>query len=424
MTRPWWRGAAFYEIYVRSFADSNDDGIGDLPGITSRLDHVKRLGADAVWLTPFYPSPQKDQGYDVANYYDVNPEYGTLADFDQLVASAHDMRLKVLVDLVPNHTSDQHPWFQAALSSPDDPHRDLLLQGRQTRRLASEQLAVGVRRPSLDERRAQRPVVPAPLRTRAARPRLVGSPGTRRVRAHRPLLARPRSRRLSHRRGVRPLQAQRPRRRADGREPRDRRAPSRSRLRRRRSAAGARGLSKVAADPQRVPARPCFGRRDLRAATPIALHPSRPAEHGVRVDPSALGREPVAAIDRSRHASAAWTRGRPQLDAFQSRRRPPRDKARRRLGRSGPRPCRAAATARIAGPGVSLPGRGARARGGRPPSGGPPGSAFHPHRRPSGRTRWLPGAAALEEGRTQRRIFRRTAMAAHAARVGSVRRRR
>ncbi len=125
MIGPWWRGAVFYEIYVRSFADSNNDGKGDLPGITSRLDYVKRLGADAVWLTPFYPSPQKDQGYDVADYCDVNPEYGTLTDFDQLIASAHELRLKVLVDLVPNHTSDQHPWFQAALSSPDDPHRDL-----------------------------------------------------------------------------------------------------------------------------------------------------------------------------------------------------------------------------------------------------------------------------------------------------------
>jgi alpha-glucosidase len=120
---PWWRGAVFYEIYVRSFADSNDDGIGDLPGITSRLDYLKRLGVDAVWLTPFYPSPQKDQGYDVADYYDVNPEYGTLADFDQLVARARELRLKVLCDLVPNHTSDQHPWFQAALTSDDDPHR-------------------------------------------------------------------------------------------------------------------------------------------------------------------------------------------------------------------------------------------------------------------------------------------------------------
>ena len=124
-TPPWWRGAVFYEVYVRSFADSNDDGIGDLPGVTSRLDYLKRLGVDAIWVTPFYPSPQKDHGYDVADYYDVNPEYGTLQDFDQLIQSAHERRLQVLVDLVPNHTSDQHPWFRAALSAPDDPHRAL-----------------------------------------------------------------------------------------------------------------------------------------------------------------------------------------------------------------------------------------------------------------------------------------------------------
>src|SRR6266567_2610728 len=123
MTGPWWQAAVFYEIYVRSFADSNDDGIGDLHGITSRLDYLKRLGVDAIWLTPFYPSPQKDHGYDVADYSDVNPEYGTLADFDLLTARAHDLGLKLIVDLVPNHTSDQHPWFQAALTSPDDPHR-------------------------------------------------------------------------------------------------------------------------------------------------------------------------------------------------------------------------------------------------------------------------------------------------------------
>ena len=123
MTRAWWRGAVFYQIYVRSFADSNDDGVGDLPGITSRLEYVKSLGVDAIWLTPFYPSPQKDHGYDVAGYVDVNPEYGTLEDFDRLVQRAHDLGLKVLVDIVPNHTSDQHPWFKAALSSPDDPHR-------------------------------------------------------------------------------------------------------------------------------------------------------------------------------------------------------------------------------------------------------------------------------------------------------------
>jgi alpha-glucosidase len=118
MSRHWWRGAVFYEIYVRSFADSNDDGVGDLPGITSRLDYVKDLGVDAIWLTPFYPSPQKDHGYDVADYLGVQPEYGTLEDFDRLVDRAHELRLKVLVDLVPNHTSDQHPWFLAARSSP------------------------------------------------------------------------------------------------------------------------------------------------------------------------------------------------------------------------------------------------------------------------------------------------------------------
>jgi alpha-glucosidase len=123
VARHWWRGAVFYEIYVRSFADSNDDGIGDLPGITSRLDHVKSLGVDAIWLTPFYPSPQKDHGYDVSDYFGVEPEYGTLDDFDRLVNRAHELRLKVLVDLVPNHTSDQHPWFQAALSAPDHPFR-------------------------------------------------------------------------------------------------------------------------------------------------------------------------------------------------------------------------------------------------------------------------------------------------------------
>ncbi|HSS62111.1 MAG TPA: alpha-amylase family glycosyl hydrolase [Candidatus Limnocylindrales bacterium] len=123
MPQPWWRSAVFYQIYVRSFADSNDDGIGDLPGITSRLEHVRDLGADAIWLTPFYPSPQKDHGYDVADYFDVNPEYGTLSDFDQLLARAHELGLKVLVDIVPNHTSSEHAWFKAAVASSENPFR-------------------------------------------------------------------------------------------------------------------------------------------------------------------------------------------------------------------------------------------------------------------------------------------------------------
>ncbi|TMD73622.1 MAG: alpha-amylase [Chloroflexi bacterium] len=123
MPQPWWRSAVFYQVYVRSFADSNGDGIGDLPGITSRLDYVRDLGVDAIWLTPFYPSPQKDHGYDVADYFGVDPAYGTLEDFDHLLKRAHQLRLKVLVDIVPNHTSDQHKWFKAAVASHKSPMR-------------------------------------------------------------------------------------------------------------------------------------------------------------------------------------------------------------------------------------------------------------------------------------------------------------
>lgn len=113
----WWRTAVIYQIYPRSFADSNGDGIGDLPGITRRLDHVASLGADAIWLSPFYPSPQRDGGYDVADYRNVDPQFGTLEDFDALVARAHELALRVVVDLVPNHASADHVAFQAALAA-------------------------------------------------------------------------------------------------------------------------------------------------------------------------------------------------------------------------------------------------------------------------------------------------------------------
>ena len=109
--REWWRDAVFYEIYVRSFADSNGDGVGDLPGVTSKLDYVRDLGVDAIWLTPFYPSPGVDHGYDVADYVDVDPLLGTLDDFDELLVAAHERDLRVIVDLVPNHSSSAHPWF-------------------------------------------------------------------------------------------------------------------------------------------------------------------------------------------------------------------------------------------------------------------------------------------------------------------------
>ncbi|MEU4676947.1 glycoside hydrolase family 13 protein [Micromonospora sp. NPDC023737] len=113
----WWTEVVIYQIYPRSFADSNGDGIGDLPGITARLDHLVELGVDAVWLSPFYPSPQADAGYDVADYRDVDPLFGRLPDADELIAGAHSRGLRVIVDLVPNHTSSAHPWFTAALAT-------------------------------------------------------------------------------------------------------------------------------------------------------------------------------------------------------------------------------------------------------------------------------------------------------------------
>jgi glycosidase len=121
---PWWQTAVIYQIYPRSFQDSNSDGIGDLPGITARLEYVRWLGMDAIWLSPFYPSPMADFGYDVSNYTDVDPIFGSLADFDALVTKAHALGLRVLVDFVPNHTSDQHPWFRASRRSRTDPKRD------------------------------------------------------------------------------------------------------------------------------------------------------------------------------------------------------------------------------------------------------------------------------------------------------------
>ncbi len=119
----WWDDAVGYEVYIRSFADGDGDGVGDFDGLTDRLDHLAWLGVDVVWVTPFYPSPQADFGYDVADYTSVDPTYGDLAAFDRFVARAHDLGLKVMIDIVPNHTSSDHPWFRQALGDPEAPTR-------------------------------------------------------------------------------------------------------------------------------------------------------------------------------------------------------------------------------------------------------------------------------------------------------------
>jgi alpha-glucosidase len=121
----WWKTAVFYQIYPKSFSDGNDDGVGDLIGVTQRLDYLKLLGVEALWLSPFYKSPMADGGYDVADPTDVDPMFGSLADFDALIAGAHARDIKVTVDIVPNHFSDQHPWFQEALAAePGSPERE------------------------------------------------------------------------------------------------------------------------------------------------------------------------------------------------------------------------------------------------------------------------------------------------------------
>ncbi len=123
----WWRDGIIYQIYPRSFADGNGDGIGDLDGITARLDYLQDLGVDAIWLSPVYPSPDVDFGYDISNYLDIDPKFGSLDSFDYLVAQAHERGLRVIMDLVLNHTSDQHPWFIESRKSRDNPFRDYYL---------------------------------------------------------------------------------------------------------------------------------------------------------------------------------------------------------------------------------------------------------------------------------------------------------
>ena len=122
--QPWWKGACVYQVYPRSFADSNNDGVGDLPGLTAKLDHIASLGVDAVWISPFFRSPMADFGYDVSDYCDVDPVFGTLADFDTLVKRARRLDLKIIVDQVYSHTSDQHAWFVESRGSRDNPKAD------------------------------------------------------------------------------------------------------------------------------------------------------------------------------------------------------------------------------------------------------------------------------------------------------------
>src|ERR1700755_257430 len=127
ISNSWWQNGIFYQIYPRSFQDSSADGVGDLAGIVNRLPYWRELGIDAIWLSPVFPSPMADFGYDISDYTGIDPLFGTLEDFDALVDAAHALSLKAILDLVPNHTSDRHPWFIESRSSRDNPKRDWYL---------------------------------------------------------------------------------------------------------------------------------------------------------------------------------------------------------------------------------------------------------------------------------------------------------
>ena len=181
----WWQDAVIYQIYPRSFQDSDGDGVGDLSGIEQRLDHLAWLGVDALWLSPIYPSPMHDFGYDVSDYKGVDPVFGTLEDFDRLVAAARERGLRVLLDLVPCHTSIEHPWFRE--------HPDWYIWADEPNNWLSAFGGSG-----LDQ--AERALLPALVLSRAARPRLAQPRGGRGDAGRAALLDRPRRRGLPRRR--------------------------------------------------------------------------------------------------------------------------------------------------------------------------------------------------------------------------------
>ena len=348
---PWWREAVIYQVYVRSFADADGDGLGDLAGIRSRLPYLRRLGVDAIWLNPCYPSPQADAGYDVADYRDIDPRFGTLADIDGLLADAHALGLRVIIDIVPNHTSDEHAWFQAGAGG------RARAAGSGPGTCSATDAARAAAQPPND----WQSTFGGPAWTRVTE--ADGPPGQwylhlfdikqpdldwmndevrDGVRVDPALLVRPWRRRLPHRR--------RPRAGQGSRDARPRRA-----LRRRRAGRGRASALGPRRGPRRLPAGggevsdEYDGERAFvaevwvqtrRAPGPLPA-PGR-AAHGVQLPlpAGAVGRRRAARGDRHEHRRPRRGRRPADVGAVEPRRRPPRHPLRRGRARHGGGPAR------------------------------------------------------------------------------------
>ena len=432
---PWWQEAVVYEVYPRSFADSDGDGIGDLTGVRSRLPYLSELGVDAIWMTPFYPSPLADGGYDVSDYRGVDPRLGTLAGFDELVAAAAEYGIRVIVDLVPNHCSAEHPAFRTALAAPaGSPEREMFIF-RDGRGASGEEppnnwqsVFHGAAWTQVTEPDGQaRPVVPAPVRPGPARLELAQPGGQQLLRGGHPVLARPPRRRAAHRRRTRAVQGSRP-----GRPHRDARAARPIPLLPPGRTAGA--VSPVAGHARllcaREVSRPAHrGRGSLvRLPRDAAALPGRerappglqlPARHGPvgrgrdagrdRRDRGNRGRRPRAVGHRQprRAPPGQPVRGRRGGRPEQVRRAPPggrpRTAGRRAAGAGG-----GAADARAARVRLHLPGRGTGPAGsGRAARRGAPGSRVPAVRRHGPRPGRLPGTPAVDIHRLLVRILHR-----------------
>ena len=180
MDKKWWKEAVVYQIYPRSFMDSNGDGIGDLNGITSRLDYLKDLGVDVIWLSPVYQSPNDDNGYDISDYQAIMQEFGTMEDFDRMLSEMHKRGIRLVMDLVVNHTSDEHKWFVESRKSKDNPYRDYYIWRDAKRRKRAKQLGKLLLRFRMEIRSADRDVLPASVLNKTAGSELGESDGSKR----------------------------------------------------------------------------------------------------------------------------------------------------------------------------------------------------------------------------------------------------